>query len=163
AAQAQLAACADCRRELETLGPVLGSLASWPTDVLRQAAPLWDRLAQRIGLEPGQAAAGQPEAEGKDAAPGISYKLLATDTDQLHVDLAGDDRDVVDGVRPVVARRHAGRELDHPEDRAVGQRGAGLALARVLGAVVVHGEALGRPDVAGRGAGTARDEVLGHL
>jgi len=86
-AQARLAGCAECRRELETLAPVLGSLASWPTDVLRPVAPLWDRLAQRIGVEPGQPAAGQPEAEWKDVAPGISCKLLATDPDTRRVSM----------------------------------------------------------------------------
>jgi hypothetical protein len=42
AAESQLAACADCRREVEALAPVVGSLVSWPTDVLRPAATLWD-------------------------------------------------------------------------------------------------------------------------
>src|SRR3989475_825291 len=38
------------------------------------------------------------------------------------LDLAGDDDDVVDRVRPMVARREAGRELDHAKDRPVLQR-----------------------------------------
>jgi anti-sigma factor ChrR (cupin superfamily) len=93
-AQARLAGCAECRRELETLAPVLGSLASWPTDVLRPAAPLWDRLAQRIGVEPAVTAATppqpewpQPKAVWKDVAPGISCKLLATDPDTRRVSM----------------------------------------------------------------------------
>ena len=87
AAEARLAACADCRRELEMLRPALGSLASWPTDVLRPSAPLWDRLAERIGVEPGPAAATPAQPEWKPVAPGIACKLLATDTGQRRVSM----------------------------------------------------------------------------
>src|SRR5262245_678074 len=82
---------------------------------------------------------------------------------QLHVDLTRDDDDVVDGIRAVVTRGHAGGELDHAEDRAPRQRGGHLPEAGVLGAVVVGGKALGRPDIAHRGARPPRDEVRGHL
>src|SRR5215831_9317092 len=37
---------------------------------------------------------------------------------ELHVDLAGQDNRVVDGIGAVVARRHPGRVLDHAENRA---------------------------------------------
>ena len=97
AAEARRADCADCRRELDTLRPVLDSLAAWPTDVLRPVTPLWDRLAQRIGLDPGEpttAAARRPQpewprpqAEWNDVAPGIAVKLLATDNDQRRVSM----------------------------------------------------------------------------
>src|SRR5262249_51124462 len=82
---------------------------------------------------------------------------------ELHVDLAGDHCDVVDRVGAVVARGHAGRELDHPEGRAARQRGTRLALAGVLLAVVVDREALGRPDIAGRRPGPAGEQMLGDL
>ena len=35
AAEAHIASCADCRRELDSLRPVVDRLVSWPTDVLR--------------------------------------------------------------------------------------------------------------------------------
>ena len=82
-----IAGCAECRQEMETLRPIIDSFASWPTDVLRPPVPLWERLAQRIAAETG----GEPmlpspqrwaEPEWNEAAPGISYKLLATDTER---------------------------------------------------------------------------------
>jgi hypothetical protein len=89
-AEARVSTCADCRRELETLGPVLGSLASWPTDILRPAAPLWDRLAQRLGggvTQPAAAAAPAPQRDWKEAAPGISVQLLSTDGEKRSVSM----------------------------------------------------------------------------
>jgi hypothetical protein len=89
-AEARIAACADCRGELEALRPVIGAFAAWPVDVLRPPASLWDRLAGRITSESG----GEPmplPAEQRDepaweaVAPGISVNLLATDagTDRI--------------------------------------------------------------------------------
>ena len=80
AVEAQIAACADCRDELEALHPIVGSFVSWPTDVLRPPTSLWDRLAQRIAAETGQEpvspaprrAAG---AEWEEVAPGISVRI----------------------------------------------------------------------------------------
>ena len=83
--EAMISECPNCRQELETLRPVLGSFASWPTDVLRPSSSLWQRLSQRIAQETG----GDPvlpstkapaEPEWEEAAPGIYCKLLATDT-----------------------------------------------------------------------------------
>lgn len=90
AAEARLAACTDCRREFESLQPVLASLASWPTDLLRPVVPLWDRLTQRLGLETDgpPPPSRQPEwPEWKDAAPGISCALLATDIERRRVSM----------------------------------------------------------------------------
>jgi quercetin dioxygenase-like cupin family protein len=85
AADAQIAACADCRHELERLRPIVGTFAAWPTDVLRPSTPLWERLAERIGdgtSRPAVAPAPEaPTADWFEAAPGISCKLLATDTE----------------------------------------------------------------------------------
>jgi hypothetical protein len=90
--EAHLATCADCQEEMETLRPIVESFVSWPTDVLRPSASLWDRLTQRIAAETGE----QPvlpaperwtEAEWKDVAPGISCKLLATDTEKNRVSM----------------------------------------------------------------------------
>jgi len=91
-AEARISSCADCRRELETLRPLVGAFASWPTDVLRPSAPLWDRLAQRIAAETGQAPVApaperRAEPEWQDAAPGIAVKLLATDTERKRVSM----------------------------------------------------------------------------
>ena len=56
AAEAHIASCPDCRRELEILRPVFDRFVSWPTDVLRPTTSLQERLAQRIAEETGQAA-----------------------------------------------------------------------------------------------------------
>jgi anti-sigma factor ChrR (cupin superfamily) len=87
-----IAGCAECRQEMETLRPIIDAFASWPTDVLRPSASLWERLTQRIAEETG----GQPvvlsderwaEPEWKLAGPGISCKLLATDTEKNRVSM----------------------------------------------------------------------------
>src|SRR5262245_14709074 len=48
-----LSTCAECVREIESLRPIIGSFASWPTDVLRPPISLWKRLSQRISDESG--------------------------------------------------------------------------------------------------------------
>lgn len=79
--------CSACRQELEELRPVVDALVEWPTNVLRPPAPLWPRLAERIGGESGDAPSQLPEARWEDepawkeVAPGISCKLLATDAE----------------------------------------------------------------------------------
>ena len=90
--EAQIAACAECREDLEALHPIIGSFVSWPTDVLRPPTPLWDRLAQRIAAETGQervspAPRRSAEAEWEEVAPGISVKLLATDAESHRVSM----------------------------------------------------------------------------
>ena len=62
-------------------------------DLLRPSASLWERLARRVAGETG----GQPllsspsqgwaEPEWKEAAPGVSIKLLATDTQENRVSM----------------------------------------------------------------------------
>jgi anti-sigma factor ChrR (cupin superfamily) len=54
AVEAHLSMCEECRREIETLQPIIGTFVSWPTDVLRPSSSLWQRLAQRIAAETGQ-------------------------------------------------------------------------------------------------------------
>ena len=92
AVEAHLSSCSQCRRELETLRPIIDSFVSWPTDVLRPAASLQRRLARRISEETG----GEPvlptprqwsEPQWEDVAPGISCKLLATDTEKHRVSM----------------------------------------------------------------------------
>ena len=53
-AEAHIASCLDCRRELESLRPVMDRFVAWPTDVLRPAASLQGRLASRIAEETGK-------------------------------------------------------------------------------------------------------------
>jgi anti-sigma factor ChrR (cupin superfamily) len=84
AIQAHIASCADCRRELESLRPVIDRFVSWPTDVLRPTTSLQTRLALRIAEETGKQPVPPPapqwtEPEWEQVAPGIECKLLATD------------------------------------------------------------------------------------
>jgi anti-sigma factor ChrR (cupin superfamily) len=84
AVEAHLASCARCRRELESLGPVVDAFVSWPTDVLRPAASLQQRLAQRIAREAGTppvmpSPAQWSSPDWENVAPGIWCKLLAAD------------------------------------------------------------------------------------
>ena len=90
--EAHIAACAACRQDMETLRPIIDSFVAWPTDVLRPAAPLWERLARRIAAETG----GEPvlsapprwaQPEWKEVASGISCQLLATDTERHRVSM----------------------------------------------------------------------------
>jgi anti-sigma factor ChrR (cupin superfamily) len=96
AAEAHIAACPDCRRELEMLRPVLDSFVSWPIDVLRPTASLQARLALRIAEETGKGPVLPParrgeqawsEPEWEEVAPGIECKLLATDTERDRVSM----------------------------------------------------------------------------
>src|SRR5204863_1521467 len=54
AAEAHIASCPDCQRELESLRPVVNRFVSWPTDVLRPTTSLQGRLALRISEETGK-------------------------------------------------------------------------------------------------------------
>src|SRR3546814_5867144 len=54
AAEAHIASCPDCQRELESLRPVVDRFVAWPTDVLRPTTSLQARLARRIAEETGQ-------------------------------------------------------------------------------------------------------------
>lgn len=92
AAEAHIAGCADCQRELESVSPVLAGLISWPTDVLRPPKSLQARLAQRIAGETGNTPVAPPprqwsEPEWEPVAPGIECKLLATDEERNRVSM----------------------------------------------------------------------------
>jgi anti-sigma factor RsiW len=91
-AEAHIASCPDCQRELESLRPVVNWFVSWPTDVLRPTTSLQGRLALRIAEETGE----QPvlpsmrqwsEPGWEQVAPGIECKLLATDTEWHRVSM----------------------------------------------------------------------------
>jgi len=92
AAEAHIAACPECRRELEMLRPLFDSFVCWPTDVLRPTASLRMRLARRIAEETGRPpmlppAPRWPEPEWVPVAAGIECKLLATDTQRHRVSM----------------------------------------------------------------------------
>jgi anti-sigma factor ChrR (cupin superfamily) len=90
--EARIAACLECRQEIEALGQVVGSFPAWPADVVRPPASLRGRLAQRIATDTG----GEPlltpppdasEQEWANVAPGIACQLLAADPDRSSVSM----------------------------------------------------------------------------
>ena len=92
AAEAHIASCSDCQRELESLRLVVDRFVSWPTDVLRPTTSLQGRLALRIAEETGQPPVPPParewtEPDWEQVAPGIECKLLATDTERHRVSM----------------------------------------------------------------------------
>ena len=96
AAEAHIASCPDCRRELESLRPAVDRFVAWPTDVLRPPTALEARLALRIAEETGKAPVppsarpSEPawaEPEWEPVAPGIECKLLATDAKRHRVSM----------------------------------------------------------------------------
>jgi anti-sigma factor ChrR (cupin superfamily) len=92
AAEAHIASCPDCQRELESLRPVVDRFVSWPTDVLRPTTSLQARLALRIAEETGKQPVLPPagrwsEPDWQQVAPGIDCKLLATDTERHRVSM----------------------------------------------------------------------------
>jgi anti-sigma factor ChrR (cupin superfamily) len=92
AAEAHIASCPDCQREVESLRPVVNRFVAWPTDVLRPTTSLQERLALRISEETGRQPVLPPvrrwsEPEWEQVAPGIECKLLATDTERHRVSM----------------------------------------------------------------------------
>jgi hypothetical protein len=92
AAEAHIASCPDCQRELEALRPVVDRFVSWPMDVLRPPTSLQGRLALRIAEETGKQPVPPPapqwsEPEWEQVAPGIECKLLAADTERHRVSM----------------------------------------------------------------------------
>ena len=92
AVEAHLSTCALCREEFASVRAITDSFAYWPTDVLRPSESLRARLARRIAGEIGQ----EPtlpegrqwvEPEWEEVAPGISCKLLSTDTEKERVSM----------------------------------------------------------------------------
>src|SRR5499427_3421090 len=92
AAEAHIASCPDCQRELDSLRPVVNRFVFWPTDLLRPTTSLQTRLARRIAEETGKEpvlplAPRWSEPEWEQVAPGIECKLLATDTERHRVSM----------------------------------------------------------------------------
>jgi quercetin dioxygenase-like cupin family protein len=112
--KAQISSCTDCRQEIETLRPIVGSFVGWATDVLRPAESLWGRLANRIAGD----AATQPfvppleapaKPEWEEAAPGIHVKILARNAEIDSVSMLVR----LDPGTDYPAHRHAGTEELH--------------------------------------------------
>jgi anti-sigma factor ChrR (cupin superfamily) len=92
AAEAHIASCQECQHELESLRPVVNRFVCWPTDVLRPAASLQERLARRIAGDTGKAPVPPPprqwsEPQWEQVAPGIECKLLADDAERHRVSM----------------------------------------------------------------------------
>src|SRR4051812_22341676 len=112
--ESHLSSCDQCRQELRALRAVVDSFASWPTNVLRPAAALQQRLAQRIAGDTGGDPVAPPartwlEPQWEDVAPGISCKILANDEEKHVVSM-------LVRLAPGAAyppHRHAGREELH--------------------------------------------------
>ena len=87
---AHIVSCSECRHELVVLSQVVDSFVSWPTDILRPTQSLRAKLALRLVLGKGKAAAlpspGKwSEPEWEQVAPGIECKLLAIDAERKRV------------------------------------------------------------------------------
>jgi anti-sigma factor ChrR (cupin superfamily) len=78
AVETHIASCPHCRRELEALRPLINAFVAWPADVLRPAASMQQRLARRLAQDTGGEPVPPPARQWR--APGISCKLLATDS-----------------------------------------------------------------------------------
>ena len=92
AAEAHIASCPECQRDLEALRPLLDRLVSWPTDVLRPTTSLQARLAHRIAEETRKPPVSPPsrrwsEPEWEEVAAGIECKLLAADAERHRVSM----------------------------------------------------------------------------
>jgi anti-sigma factor ChrR (cupin superfamily) len=92
ALEAHIQGCEECQQELAGLRPVIDAFAAWPTDVLRPPKSLSARLFRRIAADAGReatlpASLQWVEPEWEEVAPGISCKLLATDTERHRVSM----------------------------------------------------------------------------
>lgn len=72
-----LAACAQCRAELETVRPTIGALEDWPVDVTRAPSSLWKRIADQVGGE--TVASSWRDPDWREVGPGIFCKTLSQD------------------------------------------------------------------------------------
>src|SRR5262249_46567455 len=81
----------------------------------------------------------------------------------LHVDFAGEDDGVVDGVGAMVAGRDTGAKLDDTKDGAIGEGGGNLSAGRVAGAIIAHRKAFSGPDDGARLSRAAGGDVSGNF
>ncbi|MGH8144105.1 MAG: cupin domain-containing protein [Steroidobacteraceae bacterium] len=87
-----IAECTECRQQMQRLQPVIDTLADRRRDVLRPPELLWERLAQRIAPaasreQASPPATAWPKPQWMEVAPGISCKLLATDTQRSRISM----------------------------------------------------------------------------
>jgi anti-sigma factor ChrR (cupin superfamily) len=87
ALDAHVASCPTCSEELAALRPLVVAFGD-VNDVTKPSAPLWDRIAQRVGVS-SETAPSVPwrEPDWEAVAPGISCKLLATDAQRSRVSM----------------------------------------------------------------------------
>ena len=76
AAEAHIASCPDCQRELESLRPVVDRFVSWPTDLLRPTTSLQARLAFRIAEETGKEPVLPPPPRWRDVRKALVRQPL---------------------------------------------------------------------------------------
>lgn len=92
--KAHLPTCPECQQEYHALSSVTDTLSAWRDQTLPPLAPSWNRLAERISTQPQKQAVvsaspvqGWDEPRWKEVAPGISCKLLSTDTESDRVSM----------------------------------------------------------------------------
>jgi len=96
--KAHLPMCPECQQEYRALSSVTDTLSMWRAQALPQAGALWNRLAERISIQPQNKVSAPPlvvpppvqswpEPRWKEVAPGISCKLLSTDTEADRVSM----------------------------------------------------------------------------
>ncbi len=85
AAETQIADCAECRKEMAAMRPVVAAFVSWPAELLSLPPSAWERLSRRVAAEAGQPvlppAEPPAEPEWEEPAPGITCQILATDAE----------------------------------------------------------------------------------
>ena len=91
-AEAHIASCPDCQRDVQAMRAVVDQFVFWPTDLLRPPVSLQARLALRLAEESGKepvlpSTSQWSEPEWEQVAPGIECKLLATDTETNRVSM----------------------------------------------------------------------------
>lgn len=90
--ETHLTSCPECQRKLESMRPVVDALTSSPAEILQPSDSIWRRLQERIDGEAREesvtaAVSSWQEPEWEDVSPGISCKLLATDTERDQVSM----------------------------------------------------------------------------
>jgi anti-sigma factor ChrR (cupin superfamily) len=91
-AEAHIAECLECQRELDELRTAMELFPAWPTDIAAPDAALQARIAERIATETGgepmaPVPSGWCEPAWEKVAPGIECKLLATDDERHRVSM----------------------------------------------------------------------------
>lgn len=87
-----MASCETCREQLLGLQPIVDSFSAWPaTAVLRPSSTLWEQLVTRIGETDRQVQFSPQtpwiEPDWEEAAPGISVKMLSSDSERDRVSM----------------------------------------------------------------------------